>query len=96
MKEERYGILVNAADVIVYFEFDPEAPWDKTTGGKNNKKAEVTQMFTQKGTKNGIASYYFNQPDGSIIIIDKDQEGTMLLMDIEYNTDTAGVESFEI
>lgn len=60
MKEERYGILVNAADVIVYFEFDPEAPWDKTTGGKNNKKAFVTQEFTEKGPKNGIASYYFN------------------------------------
>ena len=94
MKDERYGILVNAANVIVYFEFDPEAPWDKTTGGKNKKQALVVQDFTDKGPKNGIASYYFNQPERSITVIDKSQEVTMLLIDIEYNPDTAGVEKF--
>ena len=41
MKEEQYGILLNEADVIVYFEFDTSEVWDKTTGGKNGKTAAV-------------------------------------------------------
>ena len=72
MKEERYGVFINADYVIIYFEFDSEAQWDKTTGSKNKKKAYTNKDFTKNGPKNGIASYYFNQPDGSIIIIDKD------------------------
>lgn len=75
MKEEQYGILVNEADVIVYFEFDNSEVWDKTTGGKNGKTASVIQEFTSKGTQNGIASYYFNPEDSSLIVMTNDQIG---------------------
>ena len=75
MKDEQYGILVNEADVIVYFEFDTNAVWDKTTGGRNGKTAAVITEFTSKGNQNGIASYYFNSDDRSLIVMTKDQIG---------------------
>ena len=75
MKEEQYGILLNEEDVIVYFEFDTSEAWDKTTGGKNGKTAAVIQEFTPRGIFNGIASYYFNPEDRSLLVLTNDQNG---------------------
>ena len=32
-KTAHYGMLLNKNWLVVYFEFDPTAPWNETTGG---------------------------------------------------------------
>ena len=73
MPEERYGVLVNSLETIVVFEFDPEARWDQTTGSNNEKQSLVLSEFAEKGPRDGIASYYFNRADRSMIVISRDQ-----------------------
>ena len=89
--EEQYGLLMNTAWVIVYFEFDKNARWDKTTGGRNNKVALIVDQFQKT---NGLSSWYFDHENGSFLTVDNDSNIVLVNIEITYKGKTSDVEKF--
>ena len=48
-KAERYGMFMTSRNVIIYFEFDTDAEWDKTTGSRNNLNSAIEDAFRLNG-----------------------------------------------
>ena len=67
---------------IIYFEFDKNAAWDRTTGSRNKKEAVVIRDFAQQI---GLASWYFDYSDGSFLTIDNDDQIALTQIKITYD-----------
>ena len=62
-------MLMTPEWLVVYFEFDTAAAWDKSTGGPNGKAAAVVDAFFEQS---GLASWCFDYADGALITIDNE------------------------
>ena len=89
-KAARYGIFMTSRFVIIYFEFDTDAPWDETTGSSNDLNSVIEDAFRLNGVK--LISWYFDYQDASFLVIDHLGYVYQIVPTLTYNEDNTSIE----
>ena len=77
-------MMLNDANSIVYFEYDPNVPnWRERVGKANGKKSDLYTNFYHQDID--IISWHFDYEDGSFLFISEDLKIYLIDVNIQYS-----------